>query len=71
MNFTKSLTFGFQHLLAMYTGAVLVPLIIGAAREVYFCKLAGIGDGHCLDVLYLLVAVFFAVARHKEQCNQK
>lgn len=30
MNFAKSLTFGFQHLLAMYTGAVLVPLIIGS-----------------------------------------
>lgn len=29
MNNAKALTFGFQHLLAMYTGAVLVPLIIG------------------------------------------
>ena len=29
MNNVKALTFGFQHLLAMYTGAVLVPLIIG------------------------------------------
>lgn len=30
MNNAKALTFGFQHLLAMYTGAILVPLIIGA-----------------------------------------
>lgn len=29
MNNAKALTFGFQHLLAMYTGAILVPLIIG------------------------------------------
>ncbi|MBS7345309.1 MAG: purine permease [Caryophanon sp.] len=29
MNNVKALTFGFQHLLAMYTGAILVPLIIG------------------------------------------
>ncbi|WP_332647656.1 nucleobase:cation symporter-2 family protein [Lysinibacillus sp. 54212] len=31
MNNVKALTFGFQHLLAMYTGAILVPLIIGGA----------------------------------------
>ena len=30
MNITKAVIFGFQHLLAMYTGAVLVPLIIGS-----------------------------------------
>ena len=31
MNSAKALTFGIQHLLAMYTGAILVPLIIGGA----------------------------------------
>ena len=31
MNLAKSFTFGIQHLLAMYTGAILVPLIIGGA----------------------------------------
>ena len=31
MNNGKLLTFGIQHLLAMYTGAILVPLIIGGA----------------------------------------
>ncbi len=31
MNTGKLLTFGIQHLLAMYTGAILVPLIIGGA----------------------------------------
>ena len=31
MNPGKLLTFGIQHLLAMYTGAILVPLIIGGA----------------------------------------
>ena len=31
MNKGKLLTFGIQHLLAMYTGAILVPLIIGNA----------------------------------------
>ena len=29
MNNFKAFTFGIQHLLAMYTGAILVPLIIG------------------------------------------
>ena len=29
MNNLKAFTFGVQHLLAMYTGAVLVPIIIG------------------------------------------
>lgn len=31
MNNAQKLTFGIQHLLAMYTGAILVPLIIGGA----------------------------------------
>ena len=31
MNNAKAFTFGIQHLLAMYTGAILVPLIIGGA----------------------------------------
>lgn len=31
MNSAQKLTFGIQHLLAMYTGAILVPLIIGGA----------------------------------------
>ena len=31
MNLAKSFTFGIQHLLAMYTGAILLPLIIGGA----------------------------------------
>ena len=31
MNNVKAFTFGIQHLLAMYTGAILVPLIIGGA----------------------------------------
>lgn len=31
MNNAKAITFGIQHLLAMYAGAILVPLIIGGA----------------------------------------
>ena len=31
MNNVKAFTFGIRHLLAVYTGAILVPLIIGDA----------------------------------------
>lgn len=62
MNITKEVTLGIQHLLAMYAGAILVPLIIGAALgfdETEMTYLVAI------DILMCGVATLLQVMRGK------